>query len=38
MTLVLCFISFIVGATFAFLVIALLCANEEPHKWKWWNE
>lgn len=38
MTIILCFISFLVGAVFAFLVIALCAANEEPRKRKKWYD
>ena len=36
-TIILCFISFIVGAVFAFLVIALVSANDAHEKRKWWE-
>lgn len=37
MTIVLCFISFLVGAAFAFVVLALLSANDAHEGKKWWE-
>ena len=37
MTIILCLVSFLVGAVFAFLVIALVSANDAHEGKKWWE-